>query len=95
MPDINDNIDLPGNLADAERFQRLFVQPMVEAVKTEVRTSIYPLVQGHAELGRRVDALEGSQRKALVGYSVFAAGLSVALAAGWDWIKSIFYRSGT
>jgi len=92
MDSQNDRIDLPDNLADAERFQRLFVLPVVEAVRVEVRSSIQPLVSAQADQEARLKELEGSQRKALIGYAVFASGLSIVLAAGWDWIKSMFRK---
>jgi Ni,Fe-hydrogenase III large subunit len=93
---INKDLDLPGNLEDAERFQRLFVTPMIEAVRTEVKNQLAPVVEGHRKLFAeqerirdRLNTVERMQKKALVGYGVFASGLAVIVAAVWDWIKSL------
>jgi hypothetical protein len=94
---MNKPLDMPDTLAEAERFQRLFVMPMVDAVRTEVASSIKPIADAHqllvkqqAEHGDRITSLEGRQNKALVGYAVFASGLSVILATSWEYLRSIF-----
>ncbi len=91
------SIDMPDTFAEAERFQRLFVMPMVDAIRVEVRNHLGPIIESNkvitaeqAAQAARLTNLEGSQKKALVGYGVFAAGLSVALAAAWDYVKGVF-----
>lgn len=90
----NSGDGVPDSIAEADRFQRLFVAPAVEAMGAKMEAHLAPLVEAQKTLliiqskhGERLDKLEGGQRKALVGYGVFAAGLSVALAAGWDFLK--------
>lgn len=94
MEDDNKPIDLPHTLEDAERFQRLFVTPVVNAMKQEMGAQLQPLVSGLAERREadglqngRLDRLESKQTKALLGWGIYATGLSIAIAAGWDWIK--------
>lgn len=96
MSDKHDGIDVPDNFAEAERYQRLFVAPMIDAMRVEMRNSLSPVVeqqkeikQVQAEQDLRMKKIEGSQTKALIGYGVFATGLSIALAATWDWIKGV------
>ena len=81
-------MDLPHTLADAERFQRLFVKPMVDAVRQELQ----PVIQGMAdqalkdkEQDGKIQALESGQKKAMVGWGVIATGLSIALVSCWEW----------
>lgn len=84
----------PDTFEEAERFQRLFVTPVVTQMKTEITALIQPVVDSHKsmqgkliEQDKRITDLENGQRKALVGYGVFAAGLSVVVGASWDWLK--------
>lgn len=95
---------LPNNFEEAERFQRLFVKPMVDAVKDSVGQQLQPIVSGQRKLfamieeqaakdteqDERLTNLEGSQNRAMVGWGVFATGLSIALSAGWNWIITKF-----
>lgn len=87
-------IDMPDTFEEAERFQRMFVKPMVDAVRAEVQSHLGPIAEAHKVIqaeqqtqAARLATLEGSQKKALVGYGVFAAGFSIALAASWDYVK--------
>lgn len=91
------------NLEDAERFQRLFVSPMVVAVKGEVESMCNALksefanhVAATKELSTKVDTvqadvnnLKSNQKKALVGWGVFATGIAAGISFGWNYIKSI------
>lgn len=87
---------LPDSFEEAERFQRLFVKPMVDAVRVEVKSQLEPVVSfittqqaKDQKQDERLTNLEGSQRKALVGWGVFATFLSIMLTAGWNKIKSL------
>lgn len=80
-------LDVPDSFEDAERFKRLFVDPAVDALGQRMELHLKPLVTGVADHDKRLAELEKSQKKALVGYGVFAAGLSVVLASGLDWFK--------
>jgi hypothetical protein len=70
-------------LQDLEDLQKLLVDPVVAAVREEVR-SVIAYQQSHAA---RLTALEGNQKKALLGF----AGLTVLISSGWgigfNWIK--------
>lgn len=88
-------------LERADQFKRLFIDPAVEAMGDRIQAQLEPIVAGQkhileklneqkvkdAEQDRRLDNLEKSHTKALIGYGVFATGISVVLAACWDWIK--------
>lgn len=83
------------NLDDVDQFTKHFVEPMVQAVRTELQNSMTPLIQdvkdlkaGAATSDGRLDKLEKDQKHALIGYGVFSAGLAAGLAAAWGWIKS-------
>lgn len=87
----NDAPKLPDNFEEAERFQRLFVAPMVEAVRTEVNshmTEIKGLIAPAIALEGRVRKLEGNQKRALLGWSVYATAIGIACTAAWRWIAS-------
>jgi hypothetical protein len=73
-------------LERAERFQRMFVTPLVDAVRAEVK----PVVDGHERLSRRVAKLETNQKRALWGLSAIASVVSVAVGIGFDWLKRKF-----
>lgn len=90
----NNDLQLPHNLADVERFQRLFVKPMVETVKQEMRTTCEQLKAEFAadrseqeKLRTDVDGLKSNQRKALIGWGVIATGVSVFIGFCGDWVK--------
>lgn len=94
---MSDPLKLPDNFHDAEVFQRLFVKPMVDAVCDKVENQLKPVVDGmkaqadkDVEQDNRLAKLEGSQSKALLGWGVFATGLSIALSAGWNYVASWF-----
>lgn len=76
MPLNLDNID------DAEKFQKHFVQPLVDAVRLEVK----PLVDAKLDHDARLKTLEGNQRKALYGY----AGLVAVLTVAFNYVKAKF-----
>lgn len=67
------------DIDDAEKFQKHFVLPLVDAVRAEVK----PLVEQTKANTDRIDKLEGNQKKALAGYAV----LSVIAASSFAWAK--------
>lgn len=95
---------VPDTFEEAERFKRLFVDPAVNAMGQEIKSHLAPIIQGQRKLfaqmeeqnsrdikqDNRLAALEGSNKKAMVGWGVFATGLSIALSAGWNWITKMF-----
>lgn len=89
--DTKANIDMPDTLEEAERFQRLFVLPVVEAVRVEMKSHLAPL----SGIADRVTALEGKQAKALLGWGVYATLAAAAIGVGMDWFKrKIGWKSG-
>lgn len=87
-------------LDTAERYQRTFVKPLVDAVVVEVRqhleqvtTRVNGMENAMVKNTMAISALQGNQKKALVGYGVFTSGLAAILAASWTWIKSHFHVS--
>lgn len=89
-----DNLHLPSTFEDAERFQRLFVKPMVDCVKKEMRATCEQLKAEFAadrkeqeQLRTDVDSLKSNQRKALIGWGVIATGVSVFIGFCGDWVK--------
>jgi hypothetical protein len=66
-------------MEDLEHLQKLIVAPLVDAVREEVKS----LVAGYQAHETRLAALEGSQRKALLGY----AGIVALITIGFNWIK--------
>lgn len=81
-------------LEKAEQYQRLFVKPMIDALETKLETMLQPVLDDHKKLRGEVDglstrtsALEGSQKKALAGWGVFATALAGVMSYAWTWIK--------
>jgi hypothetical protein len=88
-------IELPQNLADAELYQRLFVKPMIDALDSrmkgfmeDVKGHVEPVIAGQALQDRRLERLERDQKKALLGWSVYATAAAGLLAYGYSWIKN-------
>lgn len=71
------------DLDDAEKFQKHFVTPLVEAVRAEMK----PLTTTVYATRERVKKLEGNQMKAMLGFAGMATALSVALGLGVDWLR--------
>jgi hypothetical protein len=94
-------INLPDTLEDAERFQRLFVQPMVDAMGQRIQSELQPIVSGQRKLFASIaeqknkdaaqDAaiadLKGKQAKALLGWGVYATVAASLIGVGLDWAK--------
>lgn len=62
------------NLDDAEKFQKHFVTPLIDAVRAEVKPLVDAKVDHEARLGR----IESNQKRALVGYAGIVASLTIA-----------------
>jgi hypothetical protein len=84
----------------AEKFQQHFVTPMVAAVEIKLTTLLQPVIDTQKALGEKVVGhdkaianLQGSQKKALVGWGVFATGGAAAMSYAWVWIKKHFHIS--
>lgn len=84
-------------LENVELMQRLFVKPMVDAVVASLEAQIKPLVETVASHGTqltsantRLNTLESSNKKALLGWGVYATGLSLAFSSLWSYAKRKF-----
>jgi len=100
MGDEQKPIDMPDTLAEAERFKRLFIDPAVNAMSDKMEAHLAPIISGQRKLfaqmseqqdkdktqDDRLQALETKQSKALVGWGVFATGMSIVFSASWNWI---------
>ncbi len=71
------------DLEDAARFQELFVKPMVDAVRAELK----PLTKTVYATRERVQKLEGNQRKALIGLAGLTFVVASTIGVVVDWAK--------
>lgn len=78
------------DLRDAEDFQRVFVRPLVDAVREEIK----PLVENDRRLEERADrhqaAIEELQKqrgRVLAAFAAFTLLLSTAFGLGIDWVR--------
>lgn len=86
---------MPDDILDqAEKLKRLIVDPMVERVRDELHDVIKPVVERHRVLEEEqkaqraeLDEIKSKQNKAMVGWGVFATGLSLVLTSAGGWIK--------
>lgn len=74
---------------DVQRWQRLVVEPVVSEMEKRLEAMLQPLV----DLPARVVKLEGNQKKALLGWGVFATGTAGGMSYAWNWIKQHFHVS--
>lgn len=82
------------DLQDAEMFQKHFVAPMVEAVRTEVKALVDPLIKQQAvdDTARRdhegrIAKLEGNMKKAMTAWAAIIAAGTFLIQYGWGKIK--------
>ncbi len=71
------------DLEDIERFQRLFVEPLVKSVREELK----PLTTASADHTARLDKLEGNQKKAMFGFAGLTLVASTAIGLSVDWLR--------
>lgn len=76
---------MPLNLNDADKIKELIVQPMIDALRLEIK----PLVDMKQFHEARLVKLENNQNRALIGWGVFASGIAIAVTASWEWVKSM------
>jgi hypothetical protein len=70
-----------------EAFQRLYIKPMVD----EVKSTLAPLVETQRDHGYRLEKLEGNQKKALLGYAgVVAVGTIAFNYIKVKWLSKFF-----
>jgi len=82
---------------DATR--RLLIEPLIKTLETEIRSEIAPIVARlsdvDARVGRaegRVTALESTNRKALVGFAVWASIFGLAWQGVYQWVRQKLSR---
>lgn len=68
------------DIDDAEKFQKHFVTPLIDAVRAEVK----PLVDAKLDHEKRLAGLESNQKKALIGY----AGIITVLTVAFNYVKA-------
>lgn len=88
-------IQLPDNFEEAERFQRLFVTPIVGAMELKLERMLAPLVSTQKALTVRIDIIEGrvaklevSEKHALWGWGVYATVVAAATTGGIKWVMA-------
>lgn len=89
------------DLKEAERIRDIIVQPMVDALKQQINTlstsidqKLQPLIDTNKSQDARltdhdtsIAGLQKNQKRALVGWGVFATAVSMGLTASWEWVK--------
>lgn len=83
------------DLNDAEQIKRLVVDPTVEAMCAKIQAELAPILRAQQDTSiilkdhaARIGGLEGNQRRALLGWGVASLGVSAAITASWNWIRS-------
>jgi hypothetical protein len=85
------------DLDAAEQYQRLFVKPMIDSLKAELETQLKPVLIMQQNQEQRVNALDGrivklesSNKKALIGWGVYATLAAGVWAWAWNRLKAHF-----
>lgn len=88
---------LPDNLEDAERFQRLLIEPMLRGMQekldthhAEVTAQVASISAALLTQDQRIQKLESGQKKALIGWSAYATLCAAGLSYCWSWFKQHF-----
>jgi len=93
---------MPLDLNDAERMKELVVDPLVAALRAEMRQSLSPLVSGLAALGRRnnataqrLDSLDqrlGAIERFKLKIAAVCSLIAMLAGVGWRVAQDKFYR---
>lgn len=82
---------------EAEHFQNVCVRPLIAAVETSLKSQIQPIVDAQVENKRRLDehemalnSLKAGNKKAMIGYGVYATVAAAAVGSAWGWIRTKF-----
>lgn len=77
-----------------EQYQRLFIQPMIDTVKSEFAAHLKPVSDAQTALDKRLDAAEAKITylqsilgKALVGFTVISVATGSLVGLCLNWIK--------
>lgn len=83
------------NMNEIEQLKRLIVEPMIATVEEKLKShvdQVNGIVNGGMKevegLKTRVASLESAKTKALWGWGAISVGISVALTASWNYLKS-------
>lgn len=71
------------DLDDGEQFQRVFVKPMIDAMKAEIK----PIISASRNHEKRLERLENNQKKALLGFGAVSSVLALAVGSVVEWSK--------
>lgn len=89
------SIDMPDNFADAKLFRELFIDPAIEAIREEMRSHLGPIAETQKAVTAKVDGfdarmsrVEKDQKKALLGWGVYATALAAGMTYAWKYISS-------
>ncbi len=84
-----------GNLETMQRYQESFVKPVVDALRLEIEGQLKPLLESQKSItglleshNTRIQRLEKDQKRALLGWSIYATGIGLACTLAWKWIVS-------
>src|SRR5271157_4865026 len=95
MPKVKSNHSNNLKEQDLLAIKALLIDPLKETLHEAIGAAIAPLVlrvenveESETKTIERVSSLEGSQRKALLGWGVIATGFAGLISWGWTWIKS-------
>lgn len=91
---------MPLTLQDAEQVKEVLLDPMREAMRSEFQTQLAPLVaaqKANAETieqnTKDIQDLKDTQRKALLGFGIYASIAAVAVGSAWSWFTSKLHWS--
>lgn len=89
------------NLDDLEKLKTVLLEPMIESVRADLNTHLAPVIEMQKAQQSKLEThdneiggLKSYQKKALVGWGVFATGFGIAWGSAWGWIKGKFHFGG-
>lgn len=75
-------------LDSAEQYQRMFVRPVVDALKIELESQLRPLVEASGDHEKRIRGMEAKQHKMLAMYGVFSVLACGTVGSLWNYIRT-------
>jgi hypothetical protein len=75
-------------LADAERIKTVIVEPLIQKVGEHFDPIVKAVMDDLKDVKSRVGALESHEKRALIGWSVYASAAAMAISYLWSWVKS-------
>lgn len=84
-------------LEQAERLKHLIVDPVVESLQLKIEGMLKPLIDTQTAQAETLKAhdlaiadLKASNKRAMLGWGVYASGVALGVGSAWGWIKSHF-----